>query len=316
MNIRQVIEHIADAAATLSSSILADLSHVTPADMPAFKTAWRKTHVARRREVITRLVEMSRDTVEMDFDIIFRYCLSDADAGVRVQAIDGLWESEDPTLIRVFTTMMQTDAEETVQAAAATALGKFTLLVECGDIRPEFRVTLSESLLAAYHDQSKSIETRRRALEAAAPLALPDVREAIRTAYESRDERLTVSAIFAMGRTCNNAWLPVLYREMDNPNAEIRYEAAVACGEIGLEDATSHLMERIHDEDVEVRLAVIRALGSIGGVEATRGLKKVAADPSEAVREAVEQALAEIDAATDMSFFEMNLPGGPDDHRN
>jgi len=284
--------------------------------MPAFKTAWRKTAVARRREVITRLVEMARDTVELDFDIILRYCLSDPDAEVRVQAIDGLWESEDPTLIRPFTAMMQTDAAEKVQAAAATALGKFTLLVECGDIRPEFRATLSESLLAVYRDPGKSIETRRRALEAVAPLALPDVREAIKTAYESRDERFTVSALFAMGRTRNDAWLPVLYRELDNPDAEIRYEAADACGEIGLEDAAPHLLERIHDEDVEVRLAVIRALGSIGGAEAKQGLQRIADDPSEAIREAVEQALSEIGAAEDMSFFEMNLPGGPDDHRN
>ena len=316
MQIRNLITEITDKNKTLTSSHLADFSQMTETDMPEFKRAWGTIETTRRRQIITRLGELSKDNVELNFDLIYIHGLSDTDAEVRAGAIDGLWENEDPTLIKTFINIMQNDASFDVQASAAVALGKFVVLVECEEIRKSYKSTLSQALLKIIDDTSKPVEVRRRALEAIAPLAIPAVREAIKKSYESRDERFIISAIYAMGRTCDDAWLPILYKEMGNADAEIRYEAAGACGEIAMEDSVPHLVEHIYDSDIEVRLAVIQSLAKIGGNEAKKSLQRAARDENKAVREAIEQALTEIESMEDMTLFHMNTTREHNDNWN
>jgi HEAT repeat protein len=316
VSIRKLIDEIADKNKILTSSSLADLSQMTTADLPYFERAWGTIDTTRRRQIISRLVELAKDNAELNFDLIYKHGLSDTDAAVKAGAIDGLWENGDPSLIKIFVKIMQNDTSDDIQASAASALEKFSVLVECGEIRQIYRTTLSQALLAIINDTSKSVEVRRRALEAIAPLSVPAVRESIKKAYESRDERFIISAIYAMGRTCNNAWLPILYREMDNADAEIRYEAAGACGEIGMEESVSHLVEHIHDPDIEMRMAVIQSLAKIGGSEAKKSLQRVARDENIAIREAIEQALSEIDTMEDMTLFQMNTSREQNDNRN
>lgn len=316
MSIQNLINEIADKDTKLTSSHLADLSQMTVVELSIFKKAWDTINTTRRRKIISQLTELTKDNVELNFDLIFKHALSDPDAEVRASAIDGLWENDDPLLINKLINLMQNDSSDNVQASAAAALGKFVLLVECEEIRQSYKTTLNQALLPIIDDIKKPIEVRRRALEAIAPLSMPSVREAIKKAYESRDERFTISAIYAMGRTCDYAWLPILYKEMDNVDAEIRYEAAGACGEIGMEESISHLVEHIHDPDIEVRLSVIQSLAKIGGTEAKNSLQRVARDNNIAIREAIEQALAEIETMETMTLFQMNASRDQDDNRN
>ncbi|MDP2920450.1 MAG: HEAT repeat domain-containing protein [Dehalococcoidia bacterium] len=316
MNISQIIKELADTGKPLVNTRLTELSELTPADLPLFKSTWRQMDVNRRRQVISRLAELVRDNVELNFAPVFKYALSDLDADVRVGAIDGLWENEDPGLIKTFINLLMYDASADVQTSAATALGKFSTLAECEEIRSDYKAELSQALLAAIDDAGKPVEVKRRALEAVSPLSLPAVKEAIRKAYDSRDERLVVSAIYCMGKTCDNAWLPVLYKELENADTEIRYEAAGALGEIGMEDSVSRLLEHAHDSDIEVRLAAIQAVAKIGGKEAKHGLESLARDPNQAIREAVEQGLSEIETKENMTLFEMDTPGENDERRD
>ena len=50
-------------------------------------------------------------------------------------------------------------------------------------------IASSKLLLAAVNDKDRSIEVRRRALEASAPLSLPEVKEAIMEAYQRGERR-------------------------------------------------------------------------------------------------------------------------------
>lgn len=292
------------------NSHLADLSQMTSADLALLKQVWLNIEADRRRQIVSRLSELAKDNVELNFNLIFKYCLRDPDVKVKSQAIEGLVENEDPALIRTFIGLLERDPSEEVQAAVAVSLGKFSLLVELEDIDPHYRETLSQTLLAITGDKHRSVEVRRRALEAVAPLNLPSVREAIRKAYESRDERLVVSAVYSMGKTCDDIWLVILYKELHNPDSEIRYEAAGACGEIGNEDSVPHLVEIIHDPDIEVRLAVIQSLGEIGGIEARKALQRIANDESEAIRDAVNEALIQMQNEEDITLFRMQSPKG------
>jgi len=72
---------------------------------------------------------------------------------------------------------------------------------EINSIAPKYAIQVGQALLDVFNDRNKSIEVRRRALEAVSPLTTEQVKTAIKTAYESLDERLKISAVYAMGKT-------------------------------------------------------------------------------------------------------------------
>ena len=314
MSVKDYIVEMADINKVLVNTHLAALSDMAAADLRDFAQVWKTIELKRRCEIITRLTELATDSVELNFDNIFMSCLKDIDADVRSEAINGLWENEEPALIPLLIGLLNNDPAEKVQATAALALGRFTLMAELGSISPKYGVQIGQGLLSVTADKNKSIEVRRRALEAVSPFSTEQVKTAIKTAYEGRDERLAISAVYAMGKNCDSKWLAILLKELKNSDAEMRYEAVTACGEIGDEDIVQYLLPVANDEDIDVHLAVIQALGKIGGNEAKQYLQKNAGDPNEAVRDAIETALNEISIIDDMTVFEMSPP--PEQHEH
>ena len=233
---------------------------------------------------------------------------------MRSEAINGLWENEQPALIPVLIDLLNNDPEEKVQATAAQALGRFALMAEINSIAPKYAIQVGQALLDIFNDRNKSVEVRRRALEAVSPLTTEQVKTAIKTAYESLDERLKISAVYAMGKNCDTKWLPFVLKELKNSDAEIRYEAVTACGEIGDEDIMQYLIPAVNDEDIDVQVAVIQALGKIGGNEAKLYLQKHADEPNEALKDAIGTALNEISILGDMTV--LDIAPQPDNHEH
>jgi HEAT repeat protein len=221
--------------------------------------------------------------------------LTDPDEEVRVLAIGGLWENEEPSLIEPLIGLLQEDSSVKVRAAAAAALGRFALLSEHGRLRPETADRVRQVLLATLADDSLPAEVKRRVLEAASPLCLPQVKEAIRAAYKVENPGFRVSAVYAMGKNCDPGWLPMLLKELSSSSAEMRYEAATACGELEEETAVPPLVELTEDTDTEVQLAAIQALGKIGGGRARKCLESLLGHPRESVRQVAEEAIATLD---------------------
>ena len=174
------------------------------------------------------------------------------------------------------------------------------MLAEHGKLRSSHASRVSQTLLAAIGSENKTIEVKRCALEAAAPLSLLEVRKAIREAYQSNDAKLRASAVYAMGRNCDGSWLPVLLKELTSADAEIRYEAAGACGELGEKEAIPYLIGLIDDPDTDVQLAAIRALGEIGGNEAKESLEQYLDHTNEIISQMVEQTLRELEAEEEL----------------
>jgi len=301
--IEETIAELANSDKTLLNAKLAELSNLNSEELALFEKAWEAIEPKRRGQIMYRLVELAEDNFELDFDSIFKSRLKDPDDKVRSKAIEGLWESEEASLIDPLIELLEQDKSEEVQAAAATALGKFAMLAELKKLRPSHKSKICRALLAAIDDQSKPIEVKRRALEAAAPLSLPQMEKAIVTAYKSAQPKLRISALFAMGKSCNHSWLPILLKELTSADAEMRYEAAGACGELGEKEAAPYLAELITDPDVDMQLAAIRALGKIGGPEAKDCLEQCLNEPGEVVRHAAEQALKELEAGEDPLSF-------------
>lgn len=276
-------------------ALLVHLSSLNDEEMEQFSQWWPSMPRERRRKLVERLVTVAEDNLEMDFNGVFRYCLKDADPGVRELAVSGLWECDDHNLVGPLLTLAKDDPAEEVRISAVMALGKFGVLAESGKLLHRDGERIKEVLLSLLEDIRGSIEIRRRALEAVACFNTPRVRELIRWAYNGQDMALRISALYAMGRTSDPSWMSTLVKEMDSAEAAMRYEAASACGEMGEEEAVPYLIPLLQDEDSQVQIAAVKALGAIGGSLAMRALRRCVKTGDETIQEVAQEALQQLE---------------------
>jgi len=302
---QEYLAKLRDEGRPLRASRLVYLSHLADEQEKAFLDVWPQVQTERRRQVVSQLVELAEDNVDLNFDAIFLACLSDADSQVRAVAIRGLWEYEHRDLIEPLIGLLQSDDNTAVRAEAALALGRFVLQCEFGCLPDRYFCRVEQALRRAIDDDEEELEVRGRALEAIGACSLPWVRQAIDGAYRSNSQRLRVSGIHAMGRNCDPSWLPILFEELKSDDPEMRYEAALACGSLAEEAAVPYLAPLLEDEDVEVREVTIAALGEIGGRQARSALLRYLDDPSRSMREAVQEALSLVDSADDPLSFSL-----------
>jgi HEAT repeat protein len=89
----------------------------------------------------------------------------------------------------------------------------------------------------------------------------------------------------------------------------MRYEAALASGELMLQQAVAPLARMIKDADPQVSSACIWALGQIRGSRAKQALLEAYEDADAHLREAIEEALAEhalLEGDLDFSLYAFN----------
>lgn len=309
MALQDYFQELVQDEAALKHSRLVQMSALNEEELDEFRCWWPSIPVEHRRTVVLRLVTLAEADVELDFDAVFRQCLRDEDAAVREQAVLGLWECDDRTLIGTMIDLIKGDPDEQVRASAAGSLGKFSNLSEHGKLLPRDGETIKELLIATVENEEESLEVRRRALEAAAAFNIEKVGELIRWAYRSEELKLRVSAVYAMGRTCDLSWLATILRELGSDDAVMRYEAANACGEMGEEEAVPYLIRLIEDDDVQVQLSVIRTLGTIGGRLAKRALLRCIEESDETAQEAAEEALNRLKGEEDPADVKFQLGG-------
>jgi HEAT repeat protein len=271
-------------------------SKMDQASLDVFKEVWPTIPAERRRNVMRNLVEICEVNFEVDFDPVFLLGLGDEDAEVRASAISGLWENESPALIAPLLHLLHTDETAIVRATAATALGQFLYLSEIEELDRKSIIPIRQALLETIHQPAEDIEVRRRAVEAIAFLSEPEVTRIIEAAYYDENEKMRVSAIFAMGRNADRNWRARVIAELDNESYEIRFEAARACGELEARDAVTKLISLINDpdSDMEVQEMSIWALGRIGGSVAQAALESYLDSDIESLALAAEEALEEL----------------------
>ncbi|MEX0786426.1 MAG: HEAT repeat domain-containing protein [Dehalococcoidia bacterium] len=303
MDFATYLQELADPAEALAISKLANLSSLGPDEATFFSGTWMELDLVRRQRVVDELIDLAEDNIELNFDAIYLVALADRDAAIRRRAVQGLCEYEGRDLIDALVGLLESDADASVRAESALALGRFVLHAAFDKLNPGDASRIDDLLRRVARDESEVTEVRGRALEAIGVRDEPWVRDLIEEAFDDGDRRLRLSAVHAMGRSCDPAWLPALLPELESDDAELRFEAAVALGSIADEAATPHLLPLLRDEDEQVQDAVIGALGEIGGPQAREVLEELATAAGERVREAAVAALAEVDFAEDPLGF-------------
>lgn len=303
--IEDYLRELADPEKPVVSAKLVNLSNLRPEELGYFRTVWKKAEQDRRRHVVSQLIDLAEDNVELNFDALFLASLDDDDAEVRRLALRGLWEYEDRDLIPRLLSILDGDADPEVRAEAALSLGRFVLRAEFDELRTADAEEVEGALRQVIGREGEAVNVRARAVEALGARSEDWAQAIIEDAYASPEHRLRVSAVHAMGRSCDPRWLSRLSNELCSPDAELRYEAAGACGSIADESAVAYLAPLLEDDDAEVQEAAIEALGQIGGEEARELLEGYRSDPEPRVREVVEAALAELDFGEDPLGFKL-----------
>lgn len=278
---------------------VAHLSALSPDEVADFRTGWMALSPERREAVLRLAIELSENDVVLDFGEIFKGALDDPEPLTRVAGIEGLWEDDDFRTADRMTTLLRQDPDERVRVAAALGLARFAVLAEEGLLAAPAADRLREALFAAARDHREALAVRRRVIEALAVLSDERVAGLVEEAYADPDPKMRASAIYAMGRTVDERWLPIVLSELESENAEFRYEAARAAGLIASGRAIVPLITRLDDADLEVRLAAIGALGEIGGDVARKALQRCAKSEDEAMRDAANEVLDEMDLDSD-----------------
>lgn len=291
----EVLTELADPEAHLLSAQLVDFSNLDDSETEELVEAWGEISAERRLRLLFDITDLAQDNVELNFDAVFKTALRDEEPEIRVVALRGLFEYEGRDLIGPLTEMVRDDKDVDVRRESAIALGRFALAGELGYLRKGDTEQIKDALIESVEDEDEDERVRARSLEALGAISGEDTENLIESIYHEESVWLRVGAMDAMGRSCNETWLPIVIQEMENPAPEMRHAAAFAAGEIGEVDAIEPLKRvAIDDPDRDVQIAAIHALSEIGGPMSRVALKSVLYEGDDELREAVEEALTEV----------------------
>jgi HEAT repeat protein len=227
---------------------------------------------------------------------------------VRILAVREIAEDADDRALASLLELAEGDPVLEVRCAAILALGDLTYTsgITCLDeggeleewcegttLRPADLERVRDFMLAVYHDQERTLDERRHAVESLSHLADGAVENVIAELYARPEAEAKASALKAMGWNGARRWERTLRQAFLHPDREIRIEAIHAAGESGLEELGQELWSLTYAEDKDVALAAIWALGQTGWEGAFERLDELTLDADPWVRECADEAMEE-----------------------
>ncbi|MDP7261994.1 MAG: HEAT repeat domain-containing protein [Dehalococcoidia bacterium] len=280
-----------DDDATINYASLLELSGLTGPEADEFGQLWLEWTSERVGDIVDRMVGLSNEQPDVEFETIFKQGLLHPSANVRVSALKGLEESDDRTLIKPLCEMLKTDPMVEVRAAAAIPLAYLSAMAQTGKLGLRYREALIGVLYGVLEDVREVQDVKLKALEAVSVFSGDRLAPFIEEAWSSGDCEAKQSSLFAMGRTSDPRWVEHVLTDLEHGSVAVRYEATMAMGELCDEEHLRALESSLDDEDLTVQLAAISAVERIGGEVAQNLLELKLVSPEPRVVELVQRAL-------------------------
>lgn len=234
--------------------------------------------------------------------------LDDPDPQQRILVTEALSDFVDVVVLDRLIDLAQHDPDLRVRCAAIESTGAFTY-VACSwaydpeqdqDIYYDDDLVSREDLerlyaflLSVYHDEERSLDERRYAVESLGFFCGRTVEDLIAELYARPEKLARSSALVAMGINCSLRWADILAQELYNPDVEMQISAIVAVGESGMDACGKDLWRLTFSENESVLLAAIWSLGQTGWDGAFDRLDELGLHPDPEVRQAADEAMAE-----------------------
>ncbi len=280
-----------DDDAVINYASLAELSRLTGPEASEFGQLWLEWSSERVLDIVERMISLCEDQLDVEFEVIYKQGLKHPNPTVRVASLKGLEESEDRALVMQLSKILKSDPVAEVRAAAAIPLAHLSIMAEAGKLSARYREVLEDALYGVMENEREIQEVKLKAMEAVSVFAAERLTSHIELAWSSGDLNARQSSLFTMGRTSDPKWIEYVIPDLEHDSASVRYEAAIAMGELGDEHHLRVMDAPLDDEDLTVQLAAISAVERIGGDAAKAKLELKLASPEPQVVELVQQAL-------------------------
>jgi HEAT repeat protein len=262
---------------TLPAPVFYGLSDLRPEQAQTFFNTWQTLPDVLRTRTARQFVDTAESNFEFHYDQLGLTLLQDPLPAIRKAGVELLWENEEPAVLRTLLTVLDQETNDAVKAELLNAVGRFLLLGEFDAISQQAADRAQQAALNLWNTPTESVLVRRRALEALSNRTSDNLRQMIRSAYQSNLHDMRVSAVYAMGRSCDPHWTDAILEELNSTDPELQYEAVRASGQIELEDALPELARlAAQSDDRELQEVSIWALGEIGGGVASKYLEELA----------------------------------------
>src|SRR3990172_10595669 len=116
MSFESDLDDLSNASKRPSARLLAGLSHLDTDDAACLADAWPALPAERRFVIVSELIDLTEDNVDLNFDAVFKTALTDEWGEVRATAIRGLSEYEGRDLIRQLVDLLRNDPDTGVAA--------------------------------------------------------------------------------------------------------------------------------------------------------------------------------------------------------
>ena len=299
------LRDLADPNKRLGSQQLISFGSLSREEREQFAETWAEIDPVRRLNLLAELTDLAEDNVELNFDEVFKLGVDDETPEVRAAALQGLFEYEEADLVPRLTEMLREDPDVEVRLQAAVALGRYALAAEFDRLADQDAAAVIAALTESVEDLDEDELVRARAIEALGAVSGEETQNLIESVYDEGDSvGLKVGAVDAMGRSCDEVWLPIIMREMESSSPQMRHAAAFAAGSIGDDVAVAPLANlAMGDDDPEVQRAAIAALGEIGGNRAKVALKNLLYEGDDDLREEIQEAISNAEFGDDPLRF-------------
>lgn len=307
---QKVLDVLLEDGKDIPPGYLSAFSDIEPAALESLQETWPRIGLSRKLLLLDQLNTLANEGTLVSFNNLGRALLTDTEPQVRIRAMRLLIECEDTRLVPKYIDMLSNDNDVDVRAEAASTLGIFVQLGECGDIPDDLHHHIEDVLLEVFNGEDDP-SVRRRALEALGFSSRDEVPVLIESSFKRQDPDWKASAIFAMGRSSDERWTDHVLCMLISENRRIRLAAVQASGELGLGLAHPLLLGLLEEEfDDAVSGAVIWSLSQIGGEDVRLYLQnlldKVEDDDEQAAF--LEEALDNLIFTDDMSSFDLLAP--------
>jgi len=246
-------------------SLLSDL----PRDVGDWlKSGWGRIPAEGRISILERATELAEDNVELNFTTLGRIALDDPSPEVRERAVLALWESDGRDLPERLSSLLESDDNPGVRAAAAKGLFRYAEAFALGHLDNAVGSRVVLTLRRAAENYGEAVDVRAAAIESLGPSPEEWAATIIGDAYETGDPTLQLAALRAMGYSGQDRWEEYIAEQLVSDDPELRFEAVLAAANLGSEELVPTVGELLVDEEPEVVLAAVEALGEIGGEEA------------------------------------------------
>ena len=154
MDFESLAKDLSNEQLDLTPGMLGQLSGLSREENEQIAEVFADIPALRRRKILTSLVAMSDDNIELDFLGVFCSSLADSEPDIRILAASGLWETTDRNAIAPLINTLEADQSLDVRAAAAIALAHFVELYVAGKLIERDGKKLCESLNCILEDQN------------------------------------------------------------------------------------------------------------------------------------------------------------------